>query len=668
MVHYGNSSATVWDKRLAALLFEVTLTVILLAGCSPSAQDHEIVGDFNTSASNEPSVTHVHAALLEGKHRLEAAGFPPQLAEKLVAVNELLLRISYEEDQSEFDSILALLSRLGRHDHLHAQLEKFPELAGLCASALGVDPSGPALILASVPAVEAEQEVVYSMYSFFCDETDALRLARRLERYGQVMKALWLEDQIYVAPFLKPSYRPEVDEVDESYLTWVGQAYREALAAPAFDRQDELDRTTVIIMTHGEVIYHLMREEPSFREAFLHLYWPRHRELLRRKLYGVADADERELIWTEHYADPRVWKFIHDFTQQSGVDEAFRLLEQYGLVTVDIWLAPELKDPAIRYTILEALSLADLEMLAVLADPAIRSDPLFASLLRRKISKPTLVAAIRSLPADPDQRQRRLQYWSRLSNQALAEELGPGPEGPSTWLPGYQVYYLVRKFGQGREISGWDWALAVRDVAGVVRIIRIILGRAKLREIAKEIAGTLAEAAAIQRPSRAVEKAPGEASKQTIQKAVWPAVFRQSLSVARVDVTTWVRMTFRTFKKLGLGRKAFRNATGLESRILMRADRCVYLNFSALVSPSTPYGRVLSETASNALGDALPSSPGAQMAIRDTIQTAQHAWRQFLSAGWIAVGLDKLSTDNRGTNVEEDDEAASPLAAGEETP
>lgn len=158
-------------------LFEVTLTIILLPGCSPSAQDHGIGSDFNTSASDEPSVTHVHAALPEGKRRLEAAGFPPQLAEKLVAVNELLLRISYEEDQSECDSILAHLSRLGRHDHLRAQLEKFPELAGLCASALGVDPSGPALILASVPAVKAEQEVVYSMYSFFCDETDALRLA-----------------------------------------------------------------------------------------------------------------------------------------------------------------------------------------------------------------------------------------------------------------------------------------------------------------------------------------------------------------------------------------------------------------------------------------------------------------------------------------------------------
>ena len=65
-----------------------------------------------------------------------------------------------------------------------------------------------------------------------------------------------------------------------------------------------------------------------------------------------------------------------------------------------------------------------------------------------------------------------LQKYDRLSNEILAEEVGPPPEGLQTWLPFYTHYMIARKLWQGRDPATSEYVEAgidtVLDLAGLL--------------------------------------------------------------------------------------------------------------------------------------------------------------------------------------------------------
>ena len=79
-----------------------------------------------------------------------------------------------------------------------------------------------------------------------------------------------------------------------------------------------------------------------------------------------------------------------------------------------------------------------------------------------------LAKALGNLASDRSQAPKLLRDYNGLDSAALVEELGPPPEGPHTWLPGYSVYYLAHKLSQGRDITGMDAVMATVDTVDIV--------------------------------------------------------------------------------------------------------------------------------------------------------------------------------------------------------
>lgn len=618
-------------------LLIIALPILTVCACQKEAvpKAAPVVATVNRTLSQpeEPE------ALARAKEYLVKNSFPPALAEKLVNTNRRLLTVLYEEDPPLYQEILARLGRLGPRVEIHSQLSQYPEVAGLAAGALEADPAGATKILRSLPANEQQRDVVYAMYTFFHEPVDAVFLAERLEVCRDIMIELWLEDLNFLLPFLVRFSGPACEEAQAVYLQWVEDAYRQAFRFPESNRQRKLEETLAFLIYHGDTVKELLRSDVSFREAFLRTYWPGFKALLQQKLEGTADPEVRAVLWASYVEDPRVWQFLHDYGKVHSVPAAFEVFEHFGCVAVDLWLAPEFREQAVRERLLKALESADEEVIYLLADPNLRKEPLFPQFLRRQIPQSTFISGLWKLAECGNDRAKiheRLLYWNSLSDKALVEELGPPPEGILTYVPGYNICYLLHKWQQGRTIHAGDIGWAAFEV---ISFIPVAGGGGKLFTVAsKKTAESLARGCVKHAARKGATKILAATAERNIAQTFAGSFLRQSFSTARVDVTASIRLAFQTFKRLGFGRQAFRNLTGLEARIFMRSDRVVFLNLGALASPRSPVARILTETAENAGIDVAAKSDLGQAAIGQTLEAARTAWREYLSIAWLARG------------------------------
>ena len=594
--HLGNMHliwAWISGKQLFIPFSVAPLVFVILLGCS--------CGSEHLPRENPPvNVVEEDEAIEKARAILEKAGFSASLANELVSVNSSLLRVAYEDDRTLYQTTLAILSRLGRHYELHPLLLQCPEIASHAAAALEKDAVGAKLILESIPPDERERDIVQTMYTFYLEPDDAILLAKRLAMSRDIMIELWSEGPVYVTPFLQHFSGPDADAAEIIYTRWVQDVYLDALSWPQVEREEQLQRAFALLTCHGDTVKRFLLADSRFRRAFLETYWPRYQNMVREKVQK-AKPEEKELVWCEVYGDPRVWRFLYEFDNNNTLDAAFKILEKYGCVAVDLWLTPEFQEGAVKQKLLETLESADEQLLAILAHPTLRSQPLLIQFVKRELPRPVYLAGLTQLAAHveyPQKVSELLSYWARVSNAALAEELGPPPTGPVTWVPGYQVYYLLHKVQQGREVDRLDTLVAVLDAASFIPVGG---GTVKVFTVArKQGAEMLAEGVAKQSLKRSIVEATEKIGERQIARTIAPTVVRESLSLARTDITNWVRFGFRTFKEFGLGRNVFRNVTGLEPRIFMRRDRCVFLNLGELVSDHSPLGRVLREAAMNA--------------------------------------------------------------------
>jgi hypothetical protein len=605
-------------------------------------------------------------ALGQTKKRLIEHGLSEESAEAIVEHNQRYLKIVWEEDQKQWERTVALFVRLGlQPEPVQASLVRFPELAGLLAGSLEAHRDGPLSIVQSLPESSIDRQAVLSLYAQFCDASDATRLAALLRRDQDLVLRLIAHDALsLLLPWLLTE--PDNPEVRKVYHDWLRQVLNEALDSASHGDSAALDRAAALLVTHSGRVGELLNQDEAFRRAFLDKYWLRFAHTVRHALdktpkqlgeSGQDEVSERELVWFSYFCDPRVWDYFHQLAEEG--DFVFEVFDRWGLVAVDLALAPEYRE--VRKGVLEALRKADEMVIEALRDENLRRQPLFVELLKRDIKGGPLAKALRELQAAPAEAPRKLAYWQRLSDQALIEELGPPPEGLKTWLPGYAIYYWLRKSSQGREL-GWDdhlWAavdmLQASFIAKGITLIGPLgrsIGKTLGRKGIQEGAELAAKASARKFSPLAFESVAN--GFRTIMRSV------TSHELLQADITAITRFSFHNLQRIGLGGKTFKYLTGLEARVFMRADRRVVFGFADWFEKNSVMGRLLRETAENAGVDLTLSTPLGQEAVQAGIRAAKvgseaaarqlKAWREHLSLWWIAVhtgALDEAIEDNK---------------------
>lgn len=565
-------------------------------------------------------------------------GWSEKPARVVAQLNRRLMEVQWETDRSEWQKVVDLWGRLGTRPHLQEVVERIPEFAGVFVGALEAQNDAADLIAQSIPDDSQSREIVSNLYALFMDPTDLVMLAKALQRDRDLILRLCRHGGQPALGWLLKT--PQADEAALVYRQWVRQVLEQALDnSPVYGEDQAITQALTLLDVHAPVVSELLQEDQLFRQKFLETYWPRFCRVLDI-LAQAKDDGEQGVQWL-HYWSPRVWRYYHDLRDKG--DDAYHVFERYGVIAVDLMLAPEYRE--LRDEVFGVLRDADNVILVGLTDPQLRSEPLFRELVRRKLPGWAVAKATELLLAKPGEAPSRLRYWQSLSDKALLEELGPPVEGPKTWLPGYGLYYVSKKVVQGRDVEGLDYIWALADVATLVSVAKASFSSSLVKTAARKgvdktvvisTQKTLAKAG-----TRAV--APliiKEAHLATRQKI---ATALASKSLAAVDVTDAVRWSFGRFQSLGLGRKTFEVLSKSEARVFMRADRRVVLDVGKLFGKNSAFAIVMGETAVNAGFDlAMNTQPGevvAKMGADAVTQASKQleAWRQHLSVWWTAV-------------------------------
>ncbi len=357
----------------------------------------------------------------------------------------------------------------------------------------------------------------------------------------------------------------------------------------------------------------------------------------------------RHSAWFLYVYEPLVWEYFHTFREKG--DAPYLAFQKFGGVAVELALAPEYRE--IRDRVLEALVDGDQLVLACLLNEDLRRNPLFPQLFRRNIPSPILAKALAILASDPNRANYYLEKWSRLSDTALAEELGPPPQGLETWVPGYGLYNLLRKFGQGRDVDAADVLWGAADLLFLVPMSPAVGSASRgIAAVAKVTPRTARLA------SRVAVRAPGAVARQALRrgaarqmgrlaaKQAGEAAASRALSQAATSLVPHATAEvphLLLFSDDILTRLGWKRTKDL---ILSTFGRYFMLQGGRLfIAPQSEHfvARFLQETAENAaLEMGLQAASGIGGAIHDRL------WREHLSAWWTAYytgQADKIADD-----------------------
>ncbi len=538
-------------------------------------------------------------------------------ATAVAQLNQRYLELLNENSVEQTERLLALWGRLGNRSLVQNRLRSSPELAGLLMGALTYDADGPELILKSIPET-GDANFVLSMYALAGTPDDSVRLARILDRDGDLVVRLWKMGVVDAAEWFDSL--PENVDARFEYRQWLRLMFESVLNRAEDVREEALFRVQTLLTIHGRNVRHLLDQDETFRRDFLPKHWPAFRQILERKTDDLA--------WGECVCEPDVWRLFARFGQV-GVDK----YAKYGSVAVDLLLCPEYQ-PCSRQ-VFEAFDNADELALSALFDDELRKNPLFVELLKRNLPGGHLAKALHELMARPAEQPELLRQWKRIGDvslEGLKEDLGPPPEGVVTWLPGYSVYYLGRKLAQGRDVGALDVAGAAVDAATAV--IMVPEAAQGLRVIGQGLAKSLQKGGMQAATKWAMKAGTKEFYPWVIRDAQQLAMKPRSLftKVSQLDVTDAVRFSFQ---RAGTKSSTFKQITKLDARIFMRADRRVVFHPTKLLGNGI-VGPLLIETGTNA-GFEFGANAVVPVVQVAAVKVAQQnlAWRQHLSLWWL---------------------------------
>lgn len=658
---WGTPVPAPWAFARGSLL--ILLLTACALGCAPPPAPP---GDSRRDDPKPHPVPQAKDVVRYTIERLTKQGLSPDAAQAIAQFNERYFRIVWEEDRQQWERTVALFGRLGSQSHIVQQrVVQVPDLVSLLAGSLEARKDGPQAILRSLPERAEERDAIRNLYGLFTEASDAVKLADALDHDRELVLRLTAHDPaMSLLPWLLQSLKdPDAQRV---YSWWVREVIRQALDDSSQGDEKALARASTLLDVHALKVRELLERDALFRREFREKYWPRFAATLRNAQQKAEpssgeDISESDIAWSVNVFAPCVWDYFHQLAGQG--DFIFEVFDRWGLVAVDLALTPEYRDVQAR--VLEALRVGDEQVIDALRDEALRKEPLFSALLKRDLGGGTLAAALHQLGEAPAQAPGKLRYWQTLSDTALIEELGPPPEGPKTWVPGYQLYYhLLRKSYQGRLIHSSDLLWAAVDIAEGLLIV--VKGPARIATLGRSVAARLAR--------RGLSEAAEVAGKASARQLA-PLVLEDAAGVARrelkavtasrtllqADVTEVMRYSFRRLQQLGFGRKTFTVFTGLEARVFMRSDRRVVFQVADLFDQGSILGRLLRETAVKAGFDMALRSPPGQMAVGEALRAASvssekaaeqlKAWRQHLSLWWIAVHTGALDRASKQKNT-----------------
>lgn len=559
---------------------------------------------------------------------LVKSGWNPEAAQKVVELNRHYLKLVQDDDPEKYQRHISSLMRLGDKSYsgtVTSVLKRSPEIAGLLGASAEISPDGPIQIATSLPNDVRRRQTILNLYAIYAVADDAVMLARLLNNEQTLVLRLYDRGAWAAIPWLIDL--PDHLEARQTYLQWVREVLESALKSPD---DEALDSTLVMMSIHAATVRELLTNDKRFRDDFRAKWWP----TFSRELELAAKDEEH---WGEVVGDPRIWSFFSRFEDRGAAAWKSR-----GWPAIEL-LMDEHYAPC-REQVFQALEKGDELALRSLLDEELRRRPLFVGLLQRSLPAGSMAKALEVLWLRRTEASSLLDYWARLSDEALIEELGPPPEGPITWSPLYSVGYLVRKWSQGRNIEGWDWVAPALDAAFLVpeMMAGMRLPRSVWRQLSRELAESVGTAAAESYARRAVREL-GPWGLRQLYHSSRKTLARHAAQSAQTEITQAVRLALGNS---GLGRSTFKRLTELEARILMRADRVVGVDFPRLVAENKLFAIFLRETAINAGIDVVDDIPGVKEAIQTGVEATQRgadqlqAWKTHASAWWFGVNHD----------------------------
>ena len=563
---------------------------------------------------------------------LTRLGFQAETAESVAKCNAPYFRLLFQEDKNQLDVHLNTLSRLVRYPQADGFIRAHPEMASLLAGVAAIDANGVENVLSSAISSENYEDIL-KLYEFAGESSERAQLANILKRDGDLILNLSRKGVIDpISWFVELPVDPEAASI---YRRWVRVVIEEALSGTESEKSDsgsKLHSAFTLLAIHSKRIRTLLNSNPVFRQKFLTRYWPVFHDLI---------SDKDMVKWGNYINDNHYWDYCVKF--DDSMFDMFKLFKEYGSTATDILLAPEYQDHRIMQFVNEALVLKDADLINDLRDPQLRQQLPFQQLLARNLTIGTKRNAIKKARMNMYATSEKLRYYQTLSDDALKKELGPEPSGIKTWIPGYSIYHLGRKFADGRETSGMDVAFATFDVVTTVPALRgLALG---LPMIQKKLAENLLKTGSKELAEQVSKKSAKDLYPWVIKESfrVWDDVIARMPKLAPIDITQLVRNSFR---QSGLNNNTFKRLTRLDARVFMRNDRKVVFDFPKLVSNKHAFGLALRETAINGgFEEAIKSEPG-KVALEKTVQTVPQvaalsqkqleSWRQHLSIWWLA--------------------------------
>lgn len=623
---------------VAVLVFVLGLAVVWW-NRNPASRPSLATGTGVVSES-EDSSPHRHDYI----RRLTEAGWDRGAAEAVVGLNAEWFEIQEEENPNGLKRQLKLLAELGQNPTLQRFIAEHPETAGLLAAA-----ENPEQIAASLDSADDDYQLVAGVYVQHAAPQDIRELAAALDRNRDLIVALQQRGLIGCEVLFLFDRQDPAAEVYESWL-------REAIEAKSAGSDVEFASFVNLVMRHGRPIRRRLRDDESFRSRFRDELWPR----LQRAAAGEQGTFELYLD------EDRIWDLV-------ALDNGEELLKRCGLLPIDLLFGyPEIDHPPyprpLHNRVIQILLRREDRTIHALMK--FRGEPLFHQLLARDLSSDTLSAALTQLFSAGPNYPETLARYARLSDTALADEVGPPASGIVTWVPFYYtVWEVPKKLLQGREPTGMDlFSAAVDPIFLIVDVASgggaaagrkaLLVGGKETTEVAtrklaekgseKLFVTTLRDTGLeLARKQVGKEVAEKMGEKELVNWTITGTMseMQQAVRSAIGKATTFeiTRPVQFMFRYSGLDRETVKRFTGLEARLFMRGDAKVYVRLTNVAGAvvGSRSAALFERTAQDlALGTAFESEPGQEIVhegVKQAISAKEKlkAWQQNVSAWWL---------------------------------
>lgn len=619
----------------------LTILLIVAAGISAAFYCREhLWANPSPPATTCSEVVSTDGIALELKTRLTASGWSDAAAGAMVALNLDRYCWLRQEADAVLEREIQACEALRPSAMATQLLEKHPEMAGVLL--LVHEPDAVAKGILSCKFDEDAVRLIGSFVKYTAPD-EMSQWAAAVSRHGPSIAGLlrrcpaWPVDALFVFPASDMA-------VTHEYSNWLGDVLSPA-ALPAND--EEALSLIEFILAAGPEIRTRMAKNPHFREAFRGVIWPSFARCVGRS----SEELKCRAVWELFASTPEMWELL----QRPDGEELFR---RAGLLAADLLYSkgkeavhPELREKAAQLLLLGNQQLVEDGLIGPWG-----GDQEFRRLmLRRNLTDDQLLASCIKLAAEKDW-AALLTRWNEMSDHALAEDIGPPPEGLRTLIPGYSIYYAGKKLAQGRGL-GWSDGLGI----GFDILTIATLGSGKLltesgkkvaqaalkQKLKKEAVEEVARLTSKELAEQAAEHELGSMVAHHALKAL-PAKLRdQLLKSAMVDVTSLVQIGFKMAGKCGLGRESFKKFTKLEARVFMRKDGKVVVSLPSVAFGNNPCARFLNATAINGAFDAAARTPIVQNAAVKTIRVASgeaERCKQNIACWWAGLATGAFDT------------------------